>query len=137
MLESRYTTTKLTEASFIYSDIVNVMVLAYIWLFPSSPKLFVACYCLSHGPLATAIATWRNSLVFHSVDKVTSLFIHVYPPFVMTVLRHFYPNAEQVYPALKELPHLNVWKSLVFSSIACEYSFSHASVQYLIPVSQT
>lgn len=101
-------------------DIVNIMTLAYLWIFPSSTKLFVACYCLTHGPLCTAIATWRNSLVFHSVDKVTSLFIHVYPPFVFTVLRHFYPNAQEKYPALKELDSMNVWKSLVFSSVACE-----------------
>jgi hypothetical protein len=39
------------------------------------------------GPLASAIITWRNSLVFHSLDKVTSLFIHVYPPVVLTVIR--------------------------------------------------
>jgi hypothetical protein len=106
--------------SVCFTDIVNVMTLAYLWLFPSSSKLLIACYCLSHGPLCTAIATWRNSLVFHSVDKVTSLFIHVYPPFVFTVLRHFYPNAGEKYPALNSLDTLNVWKSLLFSSIACE-----------------
>jgi len=39
----------------------------------------------------------------------------------MTVLVHFYPNAGEKYPALKELDTLNVWKSLVFSSIACEF----------------
>lgn len=96
------------------------MCLAYIWIFPKSSKLFLACYCLAHGPLCTAIATWRNSLVFHSVDKVTSLFIHVYPPFVFTTLRHFYPNVEETYPALAKVPHVNVWQSLIFSSIACE-----------------
>lgn len=35
-------------------DIVNVLCLLYIWVFPNSPVLFVACYCLSHGPLCTA-----------------------------------------------------------------------------------
>ena len=70
--------------------------------------------------LCNSIATWRNSLVFHSVDKVTSLFIHIYPPFMLTTLRHFYPNVEQHYPALGELPHLNAWRSMLFSSLACE-----------------
>lgn len=52
------------------------------------------------------------------MEKVTSLFIHIYPPFVFTVLRHFYPNVTQAYPALAELPRLNIARSLVFSSIA-------------------
>lgn len=106
--------------SFFLADlcyIVNVLCLLYIWVFPGSPILYVACYCLSHGPLCTAIATWRNSLVFHSVDKVTSLFIHIYPPFVFTVLRHFYPNVEAKYPALAELPSLNLWRSMLFTSL--------------------
>src|SRR4051794_7827254 len=31
------------------------------------------------GPLAWAIVTWRNSMVFHSLDKITSMFIHITP----------------------------------------------------------
>ena len=31
---------------------------------------------------------WRNSLVFHSLDKVTSLFIHIMPPLVLHCLVH-------------------------------------------------
>lgn len=65
----------------------NILDLIYIWVFPSSPTLWVACYCLSHGSLASAVITWRNSLVFHDWDKVTSVFIHIYPPFVFTVIR--------------------------------------------------
>ena len=66
---------------------VNILNFIYIWFLPSSPALFVACYCLSHGALASAVITWRNSLVFHDFDKVTSLFIHIYPPFTFTVIR--------------------------------------------------
>src|ERR1700722_6130723 len=60
----------------------------YIWILPSSPTLWVACYCLSHGSLASAVITWRNSLVFHDSDKVTSLFVHIYAPFTFTVIRY-------------------------------------------------
>ncbi|CCM03387.1 uncharacterized protein FIBRA_05517 [Fibroporia radiculosa] len=95
-----------------YANILNFL---YIWLVPSSSALFVACYCLSHGSLASAVITWRNSLVFHDFDKVTSLFIHVYPPLTFTVIRHFYPNAEQRFPALAELPHLEPIKALLLS----------------------
>ena len=65
----------------------NILNFVYIWLIPSSPAMFVACYCLAHGSLASAVITWRNSLVFHDFDKVTSLFIHIYPPIVFTVIR--------------------------------------------------
>lgn len=40
------------------------------------------CVCVigSNGPLAGAIVMWKNSLVFHDIDKMISLFIHIYPP---------------------------------------------------------
>ncbi|KAJ3723046.1 hypothetical protein C8R42DRAFT_665133 [Lentinula raphanica] len=95
-----------------YVTILNFM---YIWFFPGSPALLVACYCLSHGSLASAVITWRNSLVFHDQDKVTSLFVHIYGPFSFTVIRHFYPNAEERFPALQELPHLNPLHALILS----------------------
>jgi len=66
---------------------VNILNFVFLWILPHSPSLFVACYCLSHGSVASAIITWRNSLVFHDSDKVTSLFIHIYPPFTFTVIR--------------------------------------------------
>ncbi|KAG8838380.1 hypothetical protein FRB91_007649, partial [Serendipita sp. 411] len=96
---------------------VTILNLVYIWLFPGSPTLFVACYCLSHGSLASAVITWRNSLVFHDIDKVTSLFIHIYAPFTFTAIRHFYPDAPTRFPALKEVPHLHPIHALLFSSV--------------------
>ncbi|KAJ7122807.1 hypothetical protein C8R44DRAFT_621827 [Mycena epipterygia] len=95
-----------------YATILNFI---YIWLLPSSPALFVACYCLSHGSLASAVITWRNSLVFHDQDKVTSLFVHIYAPFTFTVIRHFYPSAEVRFPALLELSHLQPMRALLLS----------------------
>lgn len=65
----------------------NILNFVWIWVLPDSPALFVACYCLSHGSLASAVITWRNSLVFHDFDKVTSLFIHIYAPLTFTVIR--------------------------------------------------
>lgn len=118
---------------------VTILNFIYIWLLPSSPALFVACYCLSHGSLASAVITWRNSLVFHDQDKVTSLFVHIYPPFTFTVIRfvsntwspefphltthysrHFYPNAETRFPALRELEYLDPLRALLLSAGICE-----------------
>lgn len=67
---------------------VNVMLLLSLWVFPNSRRLFIAAYCLSYGNNAWAIAMWRNSMVFHSLDKVTSLFIHLMPPVVLHCMVH-------------------------------------------------
>lgn len=51
---------------------VNLLLVLSIWFFPQSKRLFISTYCLAFGNNAVAIAMWRNSLVFHSLDKVTS-----------------------------------------------------------------
>jgi hypothetical protein len=50
---------------------VNMLCLLSIWAAPRSKRLFISTYCLAYGNNAVAIAMWRNSLVFHSLDKVT------------------------------------------------------------------
>ncbi|ODN83434.1 hypothetical protein L202_01575 [Cryptococcus amylolentus CBS 6039] len=99
-----YTYKKKAFHYFLFGDLcyfVNVLDLLWIWIFPSSTTLFIASYLLTLGPLASAIITWRNSLVFHSIDKVTSIFIHIYPPIVLTVIKHMYPGREERFPGLQ------------------------------------
>lgn len=50
---------------------VNLLMVLSLWIFPQSKRLFLSTYCLAYGNNAIAIALWRNSLVFHSLDKVT------------------------------------------------------------------
>jgi len=54
--------------------------------------LFQIVFALSTGPLCVAIVMWRNSLVFHDLDKITSVFIHIFPPLVAYSLRWHPPN---------------------------------------------
>ncbi|KAJ6784879.1 hypothetical protein PWT90_00899 [Aphanocladium album] len=70
---------------------VNVLLMLSLWAFPSSKRLFTAAFCLAFGNNAVAIIMWRNSLVFHSFDKVTSLFIHIMPCATLHCLVHLYP----------------------------------------------
>lgn len=51
---------------------VNFLNMLSMWAFPSSKRLFIGTYCLTVGNNAAAIAMWRNSLVFHSLDKVVT-----------------------------------------------------------------
>jgi hypothetical protein len=74
---------------------VNSALLLYCWVAPSSPQLFHAIYALTHGPLLMAVALFRNSLVFHSADKLTSAFIHI-SPFLLTHLIRWYPQGNSM-----------------------------------------
>lgn len=49
---------------------VNLLSVLSLWVFPNSKRLFISTYCLAFGNNAVAIAMWRNSMVFHSMDKV-------------------------------------------------------------------
>jgi len=46
-----------------------------------------ANFMLSHGPISMAILAWQNSLVFHSLDKMTSFFIHIMPTLLNYIIR--------------------------------------------------
>lgn len=80
----------------------NLLLMLSLWIFPSSKRLFMAAYCLSFGNNAVAIIMWRNSLVFHSLDKVTSLFIHIMPCATLHCIVHLYPPEQQAlrFPAV-------------------------------------
>jgi len=71
----------------------QIILLAYLYLFPTSSAMFQIVFALSNGPLALGTVMWRNSLVFHDLDKLTSVFIHMFPPLVTFALRWYTPPA--------------------------------------------
>ncbi|GJJ74094.1 hypothetical protein EMPS_06452 [Entomortierella parvispora] len=92
---------------------VNVAIILYLYVFPQSESLLGAVWLLSHGPLAFAIITWRNSLVLHSLDKVTSVFIHISPCIALYTVRWLYPDPDHTrFPSLKTLDTLPTTQSL-------------------------
>jgi len=62
-------------------------VVAQTWLCPNNLTWFKANYVLCMGPLMSAIVVWHNSLVFHSLDKLTSFFLHAFPPLTLHLYR--------------------------------------------------
>ncbi|OTB05269.1 hypothetical protein M426DRAFT_57322 [Hypoxylon sp. CI-4A] len=80
----------------------NFLLCLSIWVFPSSKRMFISAYCLAFGNNAVAIIMWRNSLVFHDFDKVTSLFIHIMPCATLHCITHLFPSEAQRerFPAL-------------------------------------
>eukprot|EP01102_Stenamoeba_stenopodia_P022930 TRINITY_DN9740_c0_g1_i1.p1 TRINITY_DN9740_c0_g1~~TRINITY_DN9740_c0_g1_i1.p1 ORF type:complete len:390 (-),score=54.47 TRINITY_DN9740_c0_g1_i1:142-1311(-) len=79
---------------FDFCYFVNLLVIFYLHVLPGNHTLFAICWSLSNGPLAWSIIAWRNSMVFHSLDKMTSIFIHVSPPMVMYSLRWFHADSQ-------------------------------------------
>eukprot|EP01006_Ploeotia_vitrea_P023356 TRINITY_DN55799_c0_g1_i1.p1 TRINITY_DN55799_c0_g1~~TRINITY_DN55799_c0_g1_i1.p1 ORF type:complete len:327 (-),score=31.41 TRINITY_DN55799_c0_g1_i1:619-1599(-) len=57
----------------------NLIVLLTFFVFSNNLMLFKVSFAMTTGPLLFAIIAWRNSLVFHSIDKMTSIFIHITP----------------------------------------------------------
>ena len=66
---------------------VNVSVSIQTTLFPDNLVWFKTNYVISMGCLMIAIVAWQNSLVFHSLDKLTSIFIHGFAPLTLHLYR--------------------------------------------------
>ena len=66
----------------------NVLVLIFLWSpLRHDPNWFTVVFCIAHGNLPWAVWLFRNSLVFHSLERITSCFIHISPMLVMWCLR--------------------------------------------------
>lgn len=121
---------------------VNLLCMTTIWLFPNSKRLFISTYCLAFGNNAIAIAMWRNSMVFHSFDKVTSLFIHIMPCVTLHCLVHLLSPEYQAarFPAIyaiKNSPpdsktHYSLFAMTLWSTIP--YAIWQLSYHFFITV---
>lgn len=91
LMPVRFYTYYKTNNHYFLADLcyfVNAMCLLFIWVLPSSTHLYQSCFAFTFGTLSFAIITWRNSLVIHSVDKITSCFIHIMPPLTLYCITH-------------------------------------------------
>jgi len=67
--------------------LANLLFIFYLFCYPTSPHLFILNMTNANGPLLWAVVMWRNSLVFHDLDKITSTFIHCLPVIVSFIVR--------------------------------------------------
>ena len=56
------------------------------------PRFWKMLYIFSLGPVGIATVAWRCSLVFHSLDKVTTVLVHIFPGCVLTLYRWQRPD---------------------------------------------
>uniref|UniRef100_A0A7S0ZAR3 Glycerophosphocholine acyltransferase 1 n=1 Tax=Timspurckia oligopyrenoides TaxID=708627 RepID=A0A7S0ZAR3_9RHOD len=81
----------------------QVVLLVNLYIISDSPWLMRINFAMTNGPLVMAVVLWRNSLVFHSVDKMTSSFIHMLPPLVTFSQRWNQHLFERKFPVIEPL----------------------------------
>lgn len=81
----------------------QIMQLIEIYKYPADIRLAKAMFSIANGPLILAVAMWRNSLVFHSLDKMTSIFIHILPALVMFSQRWQDHLSQKEFPLFEQM----------------------------------
>jgi hypothetical protein len=119
----------------------NLLLMIYIVFFPENKKLFTVIYSICHGPLAWAVCLFHNSLVFHSLDKMTSAFIHISPLLVTYSIRWFskdFPESQQRYGVCDEdssecsnFIYTGIFPILFYIAWILLYGFS---IKWIIPM---
>jgi hypothetical protein len=67
----------------------NVLIIILLTFCPKNDVMIKMCFLFAEGAIAVSIKVFRNSLVFHKIDTLTSLFIHLFPMLVMYHIRWF------------------------------------------------
>ena len=89
----------------------NLIISLIMWFDPSNPELCSLLFSISNGILYLGAFSFRNSLVFHSVDKMTSTYIHTVPLLLSFGIR-WYPEETSRYwhASFPTDPILPSWK---------------------------
>mmetsp|Transcript_130549 Transcript_130549/g.325715 ORF Transcript_130549/g.325715 Transcript_130549/m.325715 type:complete len:341 (+) Transcript_130549:46-1068(+) len=98
LIPTRFWLYRKSKSQYFLLDLcyfANGLLLVQMWLLPGHEGLFAAAFSLACGPLMFAVALFRNSLVFHSLDKITSCFIHVSPFLTCYVIRYHQAEVNQ------------------------------------------
>merc|ERR1719295_686270 len=121
LLTWRYISYKADKFQYFMLDFcyyVNMSVCLQYFLAPSNCVWFKINYIFAMGPLCCAIIVWRNSLVFHSLDKVTSFFLHALPPMTMHLTRwNFIPEVFEALESSGDVIDFSLFSFFIFPII--------------------
>ena len=70
----------------------NAALLYFLWFDRTNHALFRGLWAFGFGSLLGAVAGFHNSLVFHSLDKLTSVCFHLSPALVLWSMRWYGPD---------------------------------------------
>eukprot|EP01128_Nolandella_sp_AFSM9_P009086 TRINITY_DN5725_c0_g1_i1.p1 TRINITY_DN5725_c0_g1~~TRINITY_DN5725_c0_g1_i1.p1 ORF type:complete len:405 (+),score=78.10 TRINITY_DN5725_c0_g1_i1:105-1319(+) len=74
---------------------MQIMSILLIYFLPHDVRYFKLFFGLANGPLLNSVIMWANKLILHDIDKLTSIFIHIYPPLLSYAFRwssHYDPE---------------------------------------------
>ncbi|CAM9261820.1 unnamed protein product [Chrysoparadoxa australica] len=74
-----YVLKKMKYFLFDFCYFCQIFTILSVWVWPDSCRLFKMAFLFNIGPLAWACLVWGNKYVFHDLDKVSSLFLHLLP----------------------------------------------------------
>merc|ERR1711935_359656 len=114
----------------------NLLMMAFLWpnilkISTSEPWLFLVVWGVINGPVAWAVVGFGNSLVFHSIDKTTSLFLHLTPTMVSYVVRWHLQKDFNVCEPGEGACSLGYQFTYIVGG-GCLYFFSHGFLYYLV-----
>jgi hypothetical protein len=64
---------------FDFCYFANTLILVYLTLLPQNDVLFKVFFVYANGPFGVAIPAFKNSMIFHKIDNLISLTIHIIP----------------------------------------------------------
>ncbi|KAJ3438151.1 hypothetical protein M0813_23962 [Anaeramoeba flamelloides] len=92
---------------------VNFLIFVFLYLY-QNPLFFLMIFVNANGPVLSGVCFWQNSLVFHSLDKITSLFLHIFPSLVTFILRWKMHGNAICFP---QDCNVSLWQSIGFSFV--------------------
>ena len=83
---------------------------------PKCQWLFISCFIYANGTIAASCIAFRNSLVFHKMDQLTSMAIHILPMILMLYIRwrsipneQNLPEEERIFASIPEHANWSEW----------------------------
>ena len=64
---------------FDFCYFANFLMLYFITISPKNDYLFKVFFSYANGPFGMAIPAFKNSMIFHKIDNLTSIAIHIIP----------------------------------------------------------
>lgn len=71
---------------FDFCYFANYLILTMLFLYPTNRVLYIASFSFSTGTLGWAIVLVKNAFVLHSLDRITSCYIHFRPMIALSNL---------------------------------------------------
>lgn len=72
-----------------YANLLFIVYLSQLYDPEYRDTLFKVSFMFANGPIIFAIPLYRNSLVFHSLDRMTSVILHISAPLVFYQIRWY------------------------------------------------